>query len=405
MTSSTSPALDARALHGGLDRCLAEVVRRGVGEGAVEGADGGAGRAHDHDVGVGHDAMLRTGAAGPPRGVLLSQRSSRGRPGSQLEGMAESTGPGIQQPLRLLFSPATRRPKLSPSVPEHARRRLRQRIAMATEKAPTTIKKYANRRLYHTGTSTYVTLEDLSRMVRAGDDFVVYDAKTGEDITRSVLGQIIFEQENKEGQNLCRRLPAPAHPLLRRQPAGARAALPRILDGAPDPRPAETARADEQDLWARRLPCGRGPGARQHGVLHRGDAALLALQGSGGGQAGVTTEAEGQSAAELDALKRQMAEMARSSTSCRANSAQAASTSGRPGISTRTGGPQWSPCRQSTPHSASRRAASSSPTHSATVLTPRWRARIDQGAHQEAVVGRAGEVLDERTVDLEQVDR
>jgi len=73
---------------------------------------------------------------------------------------------------------------------------------MATEKAPTTIKKYANRRLYHTGTSTYVTLEDLSRMVRAGDDFVVYDAKTGEDITRSVLGQIIFEQENKEGQNL-----------------------------------------------------------------------------------------------------------------------------------------------------------------------------------------------------------
>ncbi len=68
---------------------------------------------------------------------------------------------------------------------------------MATEKAPTTIKKYANRRLYHTGTSTYVTLEDLSRMVRAGDDFLVYDAKTGEDITRSVLTQIIFEEEGK----------------------------------------------------------------------------------------------------------------------------------------------------------------------------------------------------------------
>lgn len=65
-----------------------------------------------------------------------------------------------------------------------------------------TIKKYANRRLYNTGTSTYVTLEDLAVMVKAGNDFVVYDAKTGDDITRSVLAQIIFEQENKDGQNM-----------------------------------------------------------------------------------------------------------------------------------------------------------------------------------------------------------
>lgn len=72
---------------------------------------------------------------------------------------------------------------------------------MSTEKSPTVIKKYANRRLYHTGTSTYVTLEELGGMVRAGEDFVVYDAKSGDDITRSVLAQIIFEQENK-GQNL-----------------------------------------------------------------------------------------------------------------------------------------------------------------------------------------------------------
>ena len=62
---------------------------------------------------------------------------------------------------------------------------------------------YANRRLYNTGTSTYVTLEDLATMVKNGEDFAVYDAKSGEDITRSVLTQIIFEQENKEGaQNL-----------------------------------------------------------------------------------------------------------------------------------------------------------------------------------------------------------
>ncbi len=67
---------------------------------------------------------------------------------------------------------------------------------------PVTIKKYANRRLYNTGTSTYVTLEDLAQMVKKGDDFVVFDAKSGEDITRSVLAQIIFEQEGKDGQNL-----------------------------------------------------------------------------------------------------------------------------------------------------------------------------------------------------------
>jgi polyhydroxyalkanoate synthesis repressor PhaR len=74
--------------------------------------------------------------------------------------------------------------------------------ATKTAAEPVTIKKYANRRLYNTGTSTYVTLEDLAAMVKNGEDFVVYDAKTGEDITRSVLTQIIFEQENKEGQNL-----------------------------------------------------------------------------------------------------------------------------------------------------------------------------------------------------------
>jgi polyhydroxyalkanoate synthesis repressor PhaR len=67
---------------------------------------------------------------------------------------------------------------------------------------PIAIKKYANRRLYNTGTSTYVTLEDLAGMVKGGEDFVVHDAKTGEDITRQVLAQIIFEQENKEGQSM-----------------------------------------------------------------------------------------------------------------------------------------------------------------------------------------------------------
>jgi len=67
---------------------------------------------------------------------------------------------------------------------------------------PTTIKKYANRRLYNTASSAYVTLADLAKMVKNGEDFVVYDAKTNEDITRSVLTQIIFEQEGIEGQSL-----------------------------------------------------------------------------------------------------------------------------------------------------------------------------------------------------------
>ena len=66
---------------------------------------------------------------------------------------------------------------------------------------PVVIKKYANRRLYNTAASSYVTLDHLSEMVKEGVDFVVYDAKTNEEITRSVLTQIIFEEESR-GQNL-----------------------------------------------------------------------------------------------------------------------------------------------------------------------------------------------------------
>jgi polyhydroxyalkanoate synthesis repressor PhaR len=66
---------------------------------------------------------------------------------------------------------------------------------------PVVVKKYANRRLYNTATSSYVTLEDLAKMIKDGGDFIVHDAKTGEDITRPVLTQIIVEQEQK-GQNL-----------------------------------------------------------------------------------------------------------------------------------------------------------------------------------------------------------
>ncbi len=71
----------------------------------------------------------------------------------------------------------------------------------SNQDTPVTIKKYANRRLYNTATSSYVTLDHLCGMVRDGTEFVVYDAKSGKDITHSVLTQIIMEEENK-GHNL-----------------------------------------------------------------------------------------------------------------------------------------------------------------------------------------------------------
>src|SRR3954454_14232696 len=110
---------------------------------------------------------------------------------------------------------------------------IRSKVIMATDKEPTVIKKYANRRLYHTGTSAYVTLEDLAGMVRAGEDFVVYDAKSGEEITRSVLTQIIFEQENKQGtQNL---LPVTfLRQLIRFYGYGVQTLLPRYLEFSMD---------------------------------------------------------------------------------------------------------------------------------------------------------------------------
>jgi polyhydroxyalkanoate synthesis repressor PhaR len=77
---------------------------------------------------------------------------------------------------------------------------------MPAKKENIVIKKYANRRLYNTSTSTYVTLEDLADMVKKGEEFTVQDAKTGEDITHPVLTQIIFELENQDGNTM---LPIP----------------------------------------------------------------------------------------------------------------------------------------------------------------------------------------------------
>jgi polyhydroxyalkanoate synthesis repressor PhaR len=89
------------------------------------------------------------------------------------------------------------------------------------------VKKYANRRLYNTASSSYVTLDDLSKMVRDGENFVVYDAKTGEDLTRSILTQIIMEEDGK-GRNL---LPTNfLRQLIRYYDDSLRAFLPRYLE-------------------------------------------------------------------------------------------------------------------------------------------------------------------------------
>ncbi len=115
---------------------------------------------------------------------------------------------------------------------------------MANDKEPTVIKKYANRRLYHTGTSSYVTLEDLAGLVRSGEDFVVYDAKSGEDITRSVLAQIIFDEEAKDGQNL---LPiAFLRQLIRFYGDSMQALVPRYLEFSMDNLTQEQSKFREQ---------------------------------------------------------------------------------------------------------------------------------------------------------------
>jgi polyhydroxyalkanoate synthesis repressor PhaR len=103
----------------------------------------------------------------------------------------------------------------------------RKKIDCSAGEGVAVVKKYANRRLYNTASSSYVTLDDLSRMVRDGEDFVVFDAKTGEDLTRSILTQIILEEDGK-GRNL---LPTNfLRQLIRFYDDSLRAFLPRYLE-------------------------------------------------------------------------------------------------------------------------------------------------------------------------------
>jgi polyhydroxyalkanoate synthesis repressor PhaR len=177
---------------------------------------------------------------------------------------------------------------------------------------PVTIKKYANRRLYNTGTSAYVTLEDLAAMVKKGEDFVVYDAKTGEEITRSVLTQIIFEQENKEGQNL---LPiAFLRQLIRFYGDSMQMLVPRYLEVSID------SLTREQEKFRHQMAQAFGVGAftsleeqvrRNMEMFERAFAmfAPFARHESQAGGAGVEGEKAATKPGDIDDLKRQLEEM------------------------------------------------------------------------------------------------
>jgi len=178
------------------------------------------------------------------------------------------------------------------------------------KKEPVTIKKYANRRLYNTGTSTYVTLEDLATMVKNGEDFVVYDAKTGEDITRSVLAQIIFEQENKEGQSL---LPITfLRQLIRFYGDSMQMLVPRFLEASIE------SLSKEQGKFREQMAQAFGVGAfgpledqvRRNMEMFEKTFAMFAPFARGQAKPADTTQnSSGGSGSEMDDLKRQLDEM------------------------------------------------------------------------------------------------
>jgi polyhydroxyalkanoate synthesis repressor PhaR len=186
---------------------------------------------------------------------------------------------------------------------------------MTKSDEPVIIKKYANRRLYNTGTSTYVTLEDLASMVKKGADFTVYDAKSGEDITRSVLAQIIFEQENKEGQNL---LPiAFLRQLIRFYGDSMQMLVPRFLEQSIDSFTKEQGKFREQMTQAFGG-VGFGPmedQVRRNMEMFERAFAMFAPFARRDAQAAAGTTSESDKPAsttdEIDELKRQMEEMQR----------------------------------------------------------------------------------------------
>ena len=185
----------------------------------------------------------------------------------------------------------------------------KDRDKMAKTEEPTIIKKYANRRLYNTGTSTYVTLEDLAEMVKNEEDFVVFDAKSGDEITRSVLTQIIFEQENK-GQNL---LPiAFLRQLIRFYGDSMQNLVPSYLEFSIDSFKREQTKLREQmsqAFGATPFEAMEEQVRRNSEMFERAMRMFLPPFGAGVDAAARPKAEEGTGGTELDTLKQQVAEM------------------------------------------------------------------------------------------------
>lgn len=188
--------------------------------------------------------------------------------------------------------------------------------------APVVIKKYANRRLYNTQTSSYVTLDHLAQMVKDGTEFEVRDARTGEDITRSVLTQIIFEEEAK-GQSL---LPINfLRQLIRFYGDSLQAFLPGYLDMS-----MSSFTKNQEDMRSRVAEAFGGGGqaienlTRQNlamferamkmfspfGMMGQNGTAPKGANGAGAEPPSAQTEEIGELKSEIEAMRRQLAELA-----------------------------------------------------------------------------------------------
>ncbi|MEL6336082.1 MAG: polyhydroxyalkanoate synthesis repressor PhaR [Pseudomonadota bacterium] len=176
------------------------------------------------------------------------------------------------------------------------------------------IKKYANRRLYNTARSTYVTLDDLAKMVRDGEDFAVFDAKSGEEITHSVLTQIIFEEESK-GHNM---LPTNfLRQLIRLYGDTLQSVVPTYLDASME--------AFAQNQERMRATFGNNPAIQNFEALTRQNmeffeqafrlwtpfsaAAPGAVPNGAAEEAPATADSPDQRAEDLDRMQRQLSEM------------------------------------------------------------------------------------------------
>ena len=176
------------------------------------------------------------------------------------------------------------------------------RVGDPASPAPVVIKKYANRRLYNTGTSSYITLDHLATMTRAGRDFQVFDAKTGEDITHNVLTQIVMDGENG-GQTM---LPVPfLRQLIAMYGDSMQAMVPHYLE-------ASMAAFAKNQAQFRDSVAGAFGGAafkpfetlaKQNMAMFQAAADML----TGRAALGAAAKPEAAPVAELDALKAQMA--------------------------------------------------------------------------------------------------